>query len=98
MWVLLRRRGTHEVGDGGPRQDALLLLAYVRSHAYYRCMKLLQVIVGVALPLLAFLLFAFDDGWAELLVRALIVVAGIAQAFITYRTVTSAAQARPAQK
>jgi len=61
-------------------------------------MKLLQVIVGVALPLLAFLLFVFDDGWPELVVRVLIVVAGVAQAVITYRTVKSAAQARAAKK
>lgn len=61
-------------------------------------MKLLQVIVGVALPLLAFLLFVFDDGRPELVVRVLIVAAGVGQAVITYRTVKSAAQARAAKK
>lgn len=61
-------------------------------------MKLLQVIVGAAFPLLAFLLFVFDDGWPETAVRLSILVVGIAQVVITYRTVTSAAQARAEKK
>lgn len=61
-------------------------------------MKLLQVIVGAALPVLAFFLFVVEDGWLELVVRSLLLVAGIAQVVITYRTVKSAAQARAEKK
>lgn len=69
-----------------------------RDANYHRGMKLLQVIVGVALPLLALLLLFFDDGWPELTLRLLILVVAAAQVAITYRTVTSAAQARAEKK
>lgn len=89
---------TREVGEPQLRWAGEGLRREVWGKAYHRLMKFLQVIVGMALPLLAFLLFVFDDGWSALVVRLLIVGAGIAQAFITYRTVKSAAQARAAKK